>query len=149
MTVVASGDPGSAGGYVPPPYPYDLLDGSRAAAEGLPGGAVDLSVGTPCDPVPAVVVEALGAATDPARPYPPSAGSADLLAAGCGWFDRRLDVVLYPEQVGACIGSKELVVGLPQVLRLHPSVAKDLASRNLARYFASRCGGAKACQLRQ
>ena len=110
--------PGSAGGFVPPPYPYDLLDEARAVAAGLPGGAVDLSIGTPCDPVPAVVAEALGAATDPARPYPPSVGSADLLAAVCGWFDRRLDVALEPAQVGACIGSKELVAGLPQVLQL-------------------------------
>ena len=118
MNAVAPGDAGSSGGYVPPPYPYDLLDESRAVAAGLPGGAVDLSIGTPCDPVPTVVAEVLGAATDPARSYPPSAGSADLLAAVCGWFDRRLDVALDPAQVGACIGSKELVVGLPQVLRL-------------------------------
>jgi aspartate/methionine/tyrosine aminotransferase len=118
VNAVAPGDAGSSGGYEPPPYPYDLLDESRAVAAGLPGGAVDLSIGTPCDPVPTVVAEVLGAATDPARSYPPSAGSADLLAAVCGWFDRRLDVALDPAQVGACIGSKELVVGLPQVLRL-------------------------------
>jgi succinyldiaminopimelate transaminase len=110
--------PRGAGGFVPPPFPYDLLDGFRAVAAALPGGAVDLSIGTPCDPVPDVVAEALGAVTDPARPYPPSVGSADLLAAVCGWFDRRLGVALEPAQVGACIGSKELVAGLPQVLRL-------------------------------
>ncbi|MBC8365053.1 MAG: aminotransferase class I/II-fold pyridoxal phosphate-dependent enzyme [Actinobacteria bacterium] len=103
---------------MPPPYPYDLLDEARAVAGALPGGAVDLSVGTPCDPVPDVVADALAAATDTARSYPPSVGSADLLDAVCGWFDRRLDVKLEPAQVGACIGSKELVTGLPQVLRL-------------------------------
>ena len=109
---------GRSGGFVPPPYPYDLLDEARALATTLPGGAVDLSVGTPCDPVPDVVADALAAATDAARSYPSSVGSADLLDAVCGWFDRRLDVDIEPVQVGACIGSKEFVSGLPQVLRL-------------------------------
>lgn len=111
-------DQGDRKGFVPPPYPYDLLDEARAAAAALPGGAVDLSIGTPGDPVPDVGATALGAAVDPARPYPPSVGSADLLGAVCGWFDRRLGLSLEPAAVGVCVGTKELVVGLPQVLRL-------------------------------
>ena len=42
---------GDRKGFVPPPYPYDLLDEARAAAAALPGGVVDLSIGTPGDPV--------------------------------------------------------------------------------------------------
>ena len=32
-------------GFQPPPYPYARLGAFRAKADGLPGGAVDLSVG--------------------------------------------------------------------------------------------------------
>ena len=39
-------------GFVPPPYPYDRLDGSQPIAGRLDGGVVDLSIGTPCDPPP-------------------------------------------------------------------------------------------------
>ena len=41
--------------FLPPPYPYEQLDEFRVLAEALPGGAVDLSIGTPCDPVPEVI----------------------------------------------------------------------------------------------
>ena len=37
----------------PPVYPYERLAGAKAIAEALPGGIVDLSIGTPCDPPPA------------------------------------------------------------------------------------------------
>ncbi len=76
MNAVAPGDPGSAGGYVPPPYPYDLLDESRAVAAGLPGGAVDLSIGTPCGPVATVVAEVLGEAVSYSASRPRSPGWA-------------------------------------------------------------------------
>ena len=104
-------------GFVPPPYPYETLGEVRAAAAERPDGAVDLSVGVPCDPVPDTVIAAL-TDPDPARPYPPSVGSDRLLAAAVGWASRELGVDLPPAGVGACIGSKELVVGLPHVLRL-------------------------------
>jgi hypothetical protein len=37
-------------GYVPPPYPYDRLDRLAPLVGGFEGGAIDLSIGTPCDP---------------------------------------------------------------------------------------------------
>ena len=50
----------TADGFVPPPYPYDRLDGLRADALGrFPGAIVDCSIGTPCDPPPAAVVQAM------------------------------------------------------------------------------------------
>ena len=58
-------------GFVPPPYPYDRLDELAAIAGELPGGCVDLSIGTPCDPPPADVIAAL-AQSNSERGYPAS-----------------------------------------------------------------------------
>jgi len=60
-----------AASFVPPPYPYDRLDELLAVAAAHDGGVIDLSIGTPCDPPPAAVVEALGH-SDTERGYPPS-----------------------------------------------------------------------------
>ena len=101
----------------PPPYPYDRLDALRSVADRLPGGCVDLSIGTPCDPPPAAVVEAL-ATSDRERGYPPSVGSPELRAAAVGWLQRRYGVTLESTQVAACVGTKEVVAGIPQWLKL-------------------------------
>ena len=100
-----------------PPYPYETLDEIRSLADRHDRGRVDLSIGTPCDPVPDVVIEAL---TDfeSARTYPPSIGSQFFLEAVSGWLSRQLGVQLPLSSIGACIGSKELVAGLPHILRL-------------------------------
>jgi succinyldiaminopimelate transaminase len=104
-------------GFVPPPYPYDRLDRLIPLADALPGGLVDLSVGTPCDPPPAAVVRALGH-SDSERGYPPSIGTPELRAAAQRWMDRRLGVDVPTAQIGACVGTKEFVGTLPQWLRL-------------------------------
>jgi succinyldiaminopimelate transaminase len=104
-------------GFSPPPYPYDRLDGIRSAAAALPGGAVDLSIGTPCDPPADAVVAALGG-SGAERGYPPSIGTVPFREAACRWLDRRLGVQLDPSAVAATIGSKELVAGVPHWLRL-------------------------------
>ncbi len=46
-------------GFVPPPYPYDRLERLRPLTEAHPGGTVDLSIGTPFDPPPQQVIDAL------------------------------------------------------------------------------------------
>ncbi len=61
-------------GFVPPPYPYDRLDTLNPIASALPGGLVDLSIGTPCDPPPQAVLDAL-ANSGTERSYPASIGS--------------------------------------------------------------------------
>ncbi|HEX6236139.1 MAG TPA: succinyldiaminopimelate transaminase [Acidimicrobiales bacterium] len=104
-------------GFVPPPYPYDRLDELRAVAGTLPGGAVDLSIGTPCDPPAAMVVDAL-ARSGAERGYPPSIGTPAFREAAAGWLSRRFGVSVDPGVVAACIGTKELVAGIPQWLRL-------------------------------
>jgi succinyldiaminopimelate transaminase len=104
-------------GFRPPPYPFDRLDALRAAAERLPGGVVDLSAGSPCDPPPDDVVAALSRSAAE-RGYPASPGTPTLREAVAAWFASRLGVALDPTQVAACVGTKELVAGLPHWLRL-------------------------------
>jgi succinyldiaminopimelate transaminase len=104
-------------GFVPPPYPYDRLDEVKALGAAHDGGLVDLSIGTPCDPPPDAVIAAL-AGSGAERGYPPSIGTAAFREAASAWLDRRLGSTVPPTQIGACIGTKELVAGLPQWLRL-------------------------------
>ena len=105
-------------GFVPPVYPYDRLGELRAAAAALPGGAVDCSVGTPCDPPPSAVLEAL-ASSGSERRYPLSIGSPAYREAAAAWVARRFSVPIDPDtEVAACIGTKEFVASLPGYLKL-------------------------------
>jgi succinyldiaminopimelate transaminase len=105
-------------GFVPPPYPYDRLDELATTAAELPGGCVDLSIGTPCDPPPAAVVDALST-SNAERGYPASIGTLAFREAAAGWLERRLGVTIDPTtDVAACVGTKELVAGIPQWLQL-------------------------------
>lgn len=105
-------------GFQPPKYPYERLGPLRAKAAALPGGAVDLSVGNPCDPPPPSVLEALGGSDREARGYPSSAGSPAARQAVAGWLEHRLGAPVEPGQVALCVGTKELVAGLPGWLHL-------------------------------
>ena len=105
-------------GFVPPPYPYDRLDELAAAAAELPGGCVDLSIGTPRDPPPAAVVAALSG-SNAERGYPASIGTPAFREAAAAWLERRLGVTIDPNtDLAACIGTKEFVAGIPQWLQL-------------------------------
>jgi succinyldiaminopimelate transaminase len=105
-------------GFVPPPYPYDRLDEIIALASQHDGGAIDLSIGTPCDPPPEDVVAAL-AASGSARGYPSAIGTPALRAAAAGWIERRLGARVDPAtEVAAVVGSKEFVASTPQYLKL-------------------------------
>ncbi|MBV9592913.1 MAG: aminotransferase class I/II-fold pyridoxal phosphate-dependent enzyme [Actinobacteria bacterium] len=105
-------------GFVPPPYPFDRLDDIAALAAKHDGGAVDLSIGTPCDPPPPEVMAALER-PDLARTYPPSTGSLPLRTAMSEWLRRRLGVEADPvAQIAACVGTKEFVASVPQYLKL-------------------------------
>ncbi len=105
-------------GLVPPPYPYDRLNEVKAVAAASHGVAIDLSIGAPFDPPPTAVVEALST-SNLERGYPPSIGSEAFRTAGARWLDRRFGVGVDPgTQLGATVGSKEFVAGLPNFLRL-------------------------------
>ena len=99
------------------PYPYDKLLPLRALAERHSGGAIDLSVGTPCDAPPAAVVRALGEAQS-LRGYPPSIGTVALRSAATEWLSSYLGVVVEPSGVAACVGTKEFVASAPGLLRV-------------------------------
>ena len=105
-------------GFVPPPYPYERLDALKRLADSLPGGIVDCSIGTPCDPVPEVASRAAARVLDASMGYPASAGSAALRGAAAEWFGRRFDVTVTADQIGACVGTKEFVASLPHLLKL-------------------------------
>jgi succinyldiaminopimelate transaminase len=122
-----------------PDFPWDSLALAKERAStfsdpGLEGsagsGLVDLSVGTPVDPTPAVVRDALAAASD-APGSPQTWGTSDLREAVAAWFARRRGVPdVDPAGVMPTIGSKELVAWLPLLLGLgdgdvvaHPRVA--------------------------
>ncbi len=79
---------------------------------------MDCSVGTPCDPPPTAVVEALvNSGTE--RGYPASIGSAVFRQAAAAWVQRRFDVGVDPDtELAACIGTKEFVASLPRYLKL-------------------------------
>jgi succinyldiaminopimelate transaminase len=102
-----------------PDFPWDSLVPYAATARAVDGGAVDLSVGTPVDPTPPLVREALAAASD-AHAYPLTAGSPALRSALASWFVERCGA---PAEVGVLptIGSKELVAWLPTLLGLGPA----------------------------
>ncbi len=103
--------------YVPPPYPYDRLDPIKAIANDHEGGVIDLSIGTPCDPPPDIVIEALGT-SGLERGYPPSVGLPEYREAASGWLARRFGISVPAAQVAATVGTKEFVAGTPNYLKL-------------------------------
>ena len=104
--------------FVLPPYPYDRLDPFKAIAAAVPGGMVDLSIGTPFDPPPPAVIAALSS-SGAERGYPPSIGTPAYRESIARWFDRRLGLSVDPAtEIGACVGSKEFVASLPNFMKL-------------------------------
>ncbi len=110
--------PRTGGGFVPPPYPQARLGELHHVAETVPGGAIDTSVGTPVDPMPEVVVRALVDTAALATGYPQSIGSPHFREAAAAWIHRRFAVEVDPAAVLACVGTKEVVAGLPRLLSL-------------------------------
>jgi succinyldiaminopimelate transaminase len=102
-----------------PAFPWDALGTAAAQARSHPDGIVDLSVGTPVDPVPSVIREALAAAAD-SPGYPATAGTPALRAAAAGWLARRHGVSVEPDAVLPVIGTKELIAWLPTLLGCGP-----------------------------
>ncbi|GAA4421755.1 succinyldiaminopimelate transaminase [Georgenia halophila] len=103
-----------------PDFPWDSLAPAKARARAHPGGIVDLSVGTPVDPTPAVARDALVASAD-APGYPETIGTPALRSAVVDWFARRRGVHdLDATGVLPTIGSKETVALLPALLGLGP-----------------------------
>nr|WP_117212880.1 succinyldiaminopimelate transaminase [Allorhizocola rhizosphaerae] len=101
-----------------PDFPWDLLEPAKAKAASHPDGLVDLSMGTPVDPVPDFIQRALAEAAD-APGYPLTAGTPALRSALEKWIAQACGA-----QPGfgvlPSIGSKEMVAWLPTLLGLGP-----------------------------
>ncbi len=99
-----------------PDYPWDQMVPFAETARAHPDGIVDLSIGSPVDPTPALIRHALAEATD-AHAYPQTVGTPALQQAIIDWYARRRGVVgLTAKNVLPTIGSKELVALLPFML---------------------------------
>ncbi len=110
-------EPGVREAFVPPPYPYDRLDPIKAIAAEHEGGVIDLSIGTPFDPPPLSVIDALSS-SNAERGYPPSIGTPEFREAAAAWLNHIVDTSITAADVRATIGSKEVVAGVPHWLRL-------------------------------
>jgi succinyldiaminopimelate transaminase len=99
-----------------PEFPWDTLAEVTARARSHPDGIVDLSVGTPVDPVAPLIREALASAS--ASPgYPATAGTPALRESAAAALRRRYGVTdLAPDAVLPVIGTKELIAWLPTLL---------------------------------
>ena len=96
-----------------PDFPWDHLTTYAERARAHDGGIVDLSVGTPVDPTPAVVQQALAGAAD-APGYPTTVGRPETRQAALDWLSRRFGVTgLGPDAVLPVIGSKEAIAAMP------------------------------------
>jgi len=107
--------------FEPPAYPYDRLDAAKAVAQARFGKVIDLSIGTPGDPPPPLVLRALESNDDAdrsARGYPASIGGAALRQAIADWTDRTFHVAIGPDDTAVCVGTKEFVATTPQWLHL-------------------------------
>ena len=106
------------------PYDWSRIDPYRRRAEQCPGGLVDLSVGSPVDPVPRSVREALAASADDgqARGYPKTAGDGPLRQAVADWFRRcrGVDLGALGADLVPTVGSKEAVALMASLLHLGP-----------------------------
>jgi succinyldiaminopimelate transaminase len=99
-----------------PDFPWDSLAEDKARAAAHPGGIVDLSIGTPVDPVPDVVRAALAGPAAEEPGYPTTHGTPALRDAVASAMARRFHVTVEPTAVLPTIGSKELVAWLPTLL---------------------------------
>ena len=101
-------------------FPWDTLADATAMARSHPDGIVDLSVGTPVDPVAPLIREALAAASA-APGYPTTAGTPALRESAIAALNRRYGVTgLADGAVLPVIGTKELIAWLPTLLGMGP-----------------------------
>lgn len=112
-----------------PTFPWDTLADAKRVASQHPDGIVDLSIGTPVDPTPELIQDALIANAD-APGYPPVVGTDEVVEAVAEWARSRNISVLDGASAGASspagakaiptIGSKEMVAWLPLMLGVRP-----------------------------
>lgn len=102
-----------------PDFPWDLLLPHKERARTHEGGICDLSVGTPVDPTPQFIRDALGEASD-SHGYPTVIGTDEVRRAILTWAASRNMVDVGMGGVIPTIGSKEAVAWLPKLLGVGP-----------------------------
>lgn len=106
------------------PYDWGRIAAYKQTAKAAPGGMIDLSVGSPVDPVPASVRDALAGASDGsnAHGYPATIGTPALREAIDHWFrsNRGVDLKAINAAVVPTVGSKEAVALMASLLHLGP-----------------------------
>lgn len=124
-----------------PDFPWDHLTAYAEKARAHPGGIVDLSVGTPVDPTPQVVQQALVEAAD-APGYPATVGLTETRQACIDWLARTTGAAgVGLDGVLPVIGSKELIASLALHLGVGPG---DLVVRPRLAYPTYEVGAALA-----
>jgi succinyldiaminopimelate transaminase len=99
-----------------PEFPWDTLADAKERAGKHPDGIVDLSVGTPVDPVDPLIRDALYAASD-FPGYPVTIGTTMVRTAACASLERRHGITgLDNSMILPVIGTKEVIAGLPATL---------------------------------
>ncbi len=112
-------NPGTLAGRLPA-FTWDRIAPLREKAGLHTGGPVDLSMGTPVDPVPDVIRGALAEGAN-APGYPATWGTPRLRAAPpAGWLARGPGVAVSPDDVLPVVGTKEFIAWLPLLLGLGP-----------------------------
>ncbi|MDO4887801.1 MAG: succinyldiaminopimelate transaminase [Actinomycetaceae bacterium] len=101
-----------------PDFPWDSLVPVRERAARHPDGVVDLTIGTPVDPVPEAIRRVLARHAN-APGYPPTVGRPELREAIYAWLERRRGLATR-EGCGILptLGSKEMVALLPALVGL-------------------------------
>ncbi|MDF7665494.1 aminotransferase class I/II-fold pyridoxal phosphate-dependent enzyme [Bifidobacterium sp. ESL0745] len=106
------------------PYDWNRVAPYKETAKKAPGGMIDLSVGSPVDPVPASVQRALADAADApnAYGYPTVVGMPALRDAIAGWFrtNRGVDFEAIDADFVPTVGSKEGVALMASLLHFGP-----------------------------
>ncbi|MFZ2512177.1 MAG: succinyldiaminopimelate transaminase [Gordonia sp. (in: high G+C Gram-positive bacteria)] len=109
-----------------PDFPWDTISGAKARATAHRGGLVDLSVGTPVDPVDPIIRQGLADSSE-FPGYPTTIGTVELRQAAADALARRFGIEaggasgtradgLDLEAILPVIGTKEAIAGLPSQL---------------------------------
>lgn len=101
-----------------PNFPWDSLTAAKDKAQSHPDGIVDLSVGTPVDPVAPIIRAALASVSD-VPGYPTTVGTLALRETAVAALARRYGVTgIGVDAVLPAIGTKEMIAWLPSLLGL-------------------------------
>ncbi|WEV65489.1 aminotransferase class I/II-fold pyridoxal phosphate-dependent enzyme [Bifidobacterium sp. ESL0764] len=106
------------------PYDWNRVTPYKKIAAQAGGGMIDFSVGSPVDPVPASVQQALadGADAPNAHGYPTVAGTETLRKSVSEWFraNRGVDFAAIDADFVPTVGSKEAVALMASLLHFGP-----------------------------